>query len=146
MDWAFRGLQAVAPLAPYLLPPRCPDCSCVADCSVPSEIVGLLGKQLDRCGPEQLTCPVCPSCPELRCPVEGPAFGAFAAGAAVGALALALFWAVRAQSQRPAAAAAPALGDDAPLLALDAGVAAAGAGAGDGRVAATPASLRARRQ
>ncbi|CAK0795784.1 unnamed protein product, partial [Prorocentrum cordatum] len=90
MDWAIRGLQAVAALAPYLLPPRCPDCSCVADCSTPTEIVGLLGRQLGRCGPEQVTCPVCPSCPELRCPAPGPAPGAFAAGAAIGALAAAL--------------------------------------------------------
>ncbi|CAK0812001.1 unnamed protein product, partial [Prorocentrum cordatum] len=122
MDWAFRGLQAVAPLAPYLLPPRCPDCSCVADCSVPTEIVGLLGRQLDRCGPEQLTCPVCPGCPEVRCPAPGPALGAFAAGAAIGALTTALVGAVW-RLRRPTAlqAGRPALEDDELLLALDAG-------------------------
>ena len=135
MDWALRGLQAVAPFTPYLLPPRCPDCHCLADCTVPSDIVGLLGRQLDRCGPEQLTCP---SCPVQRCPEPAPALGAFAAGAAVGALAV-IVAALALQLRRPGAAPAPAIDDGEPLLALAEG--------DEGRpaAAATPASLRASR-
>lgn len=115
----------------------------MADCSVPTEIVALLGKQLDRCGPEQLTCPICPGCPELRCPVPGPAYGAFAAGAAVGIL-LTLLIGVRQRLQRQPAAAAQPL-DDELFLALGAGPAQPQHQDG-GEPAATPASLRARRQ
>ncbi|CAK0792870.1 unnamed protein product, partial [Prorocentrum cordatum] len=106
MDWALGLVHAAAPLAPYLLPPQCPACNCVADCSVPSEIVGLLGRQLDRCGPEQLTCP-------------GRRTGVFAAGAAFGVLTAALAGAVWRLRWQPRAAApglldSLAAGDDAP--------------------------------
>ncbi|CAK0827215.1 unnamed protein product [Prorocentrum cordatum] len=121
-DWAARGFQAVGPLTPYLLPPRFPDCSCVAACTVPTEIAGLSGRQLDRRGPEQLTFPGCPACPELRCSAPGLALGAFAAGAAIGALATAVAGLVlRLRQPLAALAAPPALLDDELLLALSAG-------------------------
>ena len=143
MDWVLRGIRAAAPLTPYLLTPRCPDCSCVADCSVDAELVGLLGRQLERCGPEQLTCPVCPGCPELRCPEPGPAYAAFFAGAACGALAVTaglLAWRPREGPAQAAPLAAPAAGQDEPTLAIEPGEAA------PAPVAATPASVRASRR
>ena len=89
MDWALRGLQAVAPWAPFLCAPRCPDCHCIADCAVSSDIVDLLGRQLERCGPEQLTCPACPGCPVVKCPEPPFAWTAFFSGSVVGAFTVA---------------------------------------------------------
>ncbi|CAK0820381.1 unnamed protein product, partial [Prorocentrum cordatum] len=70
---------------------RCPDCHCVADCLVSSDIVHLLGRQLERCGPEQLNCPACPSCPLLQCPEPSLSLGTFIVGLLVGSRALAYY-------------------------------------------------------
>ncbi|CAK0878486.1 unnamed protein product, partial [Prorocentrum cordatum] len=86
MDLALRGLQAVAPWAPLLSVARCSDCHCIADCQVSSDIVSLLGRQLERCGPEQLNCPACPNCPLPQCPEPSFALGTFIAGLLAGAL------------------------------------------------------------
>ena len=148
MDWVLRGIRAAAPLTPYLLTPRCPDCSCVADCSVDAELVGLLGRQLERCGPEQLTCPVCPGCPELRCPEPGPAYGAFFAGAVCGALAVGaglLAWRLWTSRPKPAPAPAPVTGQDVPL-AIEAPARTAPGEVVPAPVVATPASVRASRR
>ncbi|CAK0906122.1 unnamed protein product [Prorocentrum cordatum] len=63
MDLALRSLQAVS-----------------------SDIVHLLGRQLERCGPEQLNCPACPSCPLLQCPEPSLSLGTFIVGLLVGVL------------------------------------------------------------
>ncbi|CAK0844517.1 unnamed protein product [Prorocentrum cordatum] len=63
MDLALRSLQAVS-----------------------SDIVNLLGRQLERCGPEQLNCPACPSCPLLQCPEPSSALGTFIVGLLAGVL------------------------------------------------------------
>ncbi|CAK0911511.1 unnamed protein product, partial [Prorocentrum cordatum] len=55
-------------------------------CQVSSDIVSLLGRQLERCGPEQLNCPACPSCPLLQCPEPSFALGTFIAGLLAGVL------------------------------------------------------------
>ena len=57
------------------------DCRCVFEGQgIDAQVLGLLQRQLDRCGPANLTCPSCPACP-----VCGPA------GSAVGVLAIAGF-------------------------------------------------------
>eukprot|EP00959_Pyramimonas_sp_CCMP1952_P052344 1094276-Pyramimonas_sp.AAC.1 len=86
MDLALRSLQATAPWPPLLSVARCPDRHCIADCRVSSDIVELLGRQLDRCGPEQLTCAAYPSCPILQCSEEPFAWGALCWGFVLGVL------------------------------------------------------------
>ena len=45
------------------------DCRCVFEGQgIDAQVLGLLQRQLDRCGPANLTCPACPACP-----VCGPA-------------------------------------------------------------------------
>ena len=57
------------------------DCRCVFEGQgIDNQVLGLLQRQLDRCGPANLTCPSCPDCPAC-----GPA------DSAVGVLALAGF-------------------------------------------------------
>ena len=55
------------------------DCRCVFEGQgIDAQVLGLLQRQLDRCGPANLTCPACPACPV--CGPADPAVG-FLAGA-----------------------------------------------------------------
>ena len=50
-------------------------------CAVNQQVVNLLQGQLDRCGPQQLSCPACGPCPIHECP---PCHALTGAGVALG--------------------------------------------------------------
>ena len=72
-------LYSLSPIPPSVKVPTEVECRCVVEIvldSIQSEIVGVLKKQLDRCGPDQQTCAACPAphpCPECpACPISVP--------------------------------------------------------------------------
>ena len=86
MQWIAEQLGGVAPAALGALVGRLTSggsaCYCHFDSSPLDEgLLAILRGQLDRCGPEQLTCPVAAPCPPCEQPVGG-----FAVAAGCGAL------------------------------------------------------------
>jgi hypothetical protein len=56
-------------------------------CAVNQQVVNLLQGQLDRCGPQQLSCPACGPCPPQECPPAPSLTGqGVALGVIIGAL------------------------------------------------------------
>lgn len=91
-------------------------CECHFDgdlCSVNTELLEVLKSQLDRCGPERLSCP---GCPPVICPGSSglPVAGAFVGGVVVGGL-LVIVLASRRTRTQPAVAR-----DELPLIATPA--------------------------
>ncbi len=87
MDYAISCLHSLAPVvASWWWHPRCPDCICSLQnaCAVSDRVLDLLGRQLDRCGPERLAAAP-PRSPGGLWTILVVAFWAFALGAAAGA-------------------------------------------------------------
>lgn len=67
---------------------------------VDTQVLELVSRQLDRCGPEQLTRPACPACPTLTGVCGAAIGGAFIVGVCVGILVSLVFAVARGRAGR----------------------------------------------